>query len=267
MAIKELLESGQRDLIRATAGAVLRAKAARADNTERVADLVNLRAEDPRPLDLPDFIAKGKEINVQPGIIHAVANTESFGRGFELVQDPTDAGATIERARALVMVEPHIFSALSFHAFDGPRYGCSYPKQVKWEKGAAPPPGFDRHPYTFNQGERWGLFANQALLDTEAAIGAVSLGRFQQVVGSPRPDMGWKLLRFPSAESLFRELCKSEESQFEIFVRFFRANGALGILRSGNWRDIARVYNGPGNVEAYAQRMQTEYQRVARHYG
>ena len=40
MAIKELLESGQRDLIRATAGAVLRAKAARADNTERVADLV-----------------------------------------------------------------------------------------------------------------------------------------------------------------------------------------------------------------------------------
>lgn len=266
MSIIEKLKDGQRELIRATAGAALRAKAKRADNSERVAELVNLRAEDPTPLDLADFVAKGKEINVHPAIIHSVANTESFGRGFEIVQDPDGQGGTVEGARALTMVEPHIFSELSFHAFDGPLYGVSYPRQVKFVRGEPPPPGFDRHPYTFSQDERWGLFANMALLDTEAAIGAVSLGRFQQLVGSPRPSMGWKLLRFPSAESLFRELCKSEASQFEIFVRFFRANGALGVLRSANWTDIARVYNGPGNVEAYSRRMQAEYQRVARHY-
>lgn len=254
MQTYEAAPAWQRELIKRTAGMAAAARAKRADYTERVAELTNLRAVNDRPLDIEDFKAAGADEKIPPAHIHAVANVESPSRGFE-------------NGRAVVMVEPHIFSALSAHAFDGPRYGCSYPAQVRYQKGAPPPPGFNVHPYAYGQDERWGLFANMALLDIEAAIGAVSLGRFQQVVGSPRPDMGWKLLRYGSAEELFRKLCRSEADQFEIFVRFFRANGALDILRAGNWRAIARVYNGPGNVEAYAARMQTEYARVARHYG
>lgn len=267
MALADLIKSGQQDLIRATAGAVLRAKAARADNTERVARLVNLRAVDTRVLDLPDFIAGGATVNVHPGILHAVGNAETAGNGFEIVHDVQPDGSTIDKLRPLALVEPHIFSALSFHAFDGPRYGCSYPNHIKNEKGRTPPPGFDRHPYQYNQAERWGLWATMALLDCEAAIGAISLGRFQQLVGSVTPAAGWKLLKFGSAEALFVELFQGEAAQLEIMLRYFRAHGALGILRSGNWREIARVYNGPGNVEVYAARMQTEFQRVARHYG
>lgn len=242
------------DLVRATAGAALRARGQRADNYQRVAELFEIRAQDPRPLDVPDFKRAGAEANIHPARIHATANAETFAGGFDA------------NGRGTILVEPHIFSALTFHAYDGPRFGCSYPNAIKYERDRPPPPGFDVHPYRYSQDERWGLLTTMAMLDVDAAIGSISLGRFQQVVGSPRPDMGWKLLKFPTAESLFRKLMISENDQLEIFLRFFRANGAMETLRSGNWRDIARVYNGPGNVDHYAARLQTEFNRVARHY-
>lgn len=254
MADNSVIKTLGVDLVRATAGAALRARKQRADAFERLAELMELRAENPHPLDLEDFKRFGAAANINPAIMHATANAESAGAGFD------------ETGRAIVMVEPHIFSALTLHAYDGPRFGCSYPNWIQYRKDAAPPPGFDRHPYLYTQDERWGLITTMAMLDLDAAIGAVSLGRFQQLVGSPRPTMGWKLLKMGSAEALFRKLVRSELDQLEIFLEFFRANGALGVLRSGNWREIARVYNGPGQVDRYSAVLAAEFNRVSRHY-
>ena len=265
-----------RAVIRNTAGAALRYKAARADLDERIADLVSLRAEDPRPLDIPDFKRAGAEDNVHPGVIHALANIEGGLEGFYTARIRAIEGEPIEDPGKLVpLVEPHLFSALTLHAWDTVRADVSYPTWTKYVKGTPPPGRFSRHPYSLSYDERWGLFVQMAELDCDAAIGSVSLGRFQQVVGSPRPTMGWKLLRFSSAEALFRELAKSEFHQLEIMRLFFKANGGMSALRNAskqpvgnpNWRTLARIYNGEGQVDKYSKLFEAEFIRIARYYG
>lgn len=249
----DFLTKARQAIVRTTAGAYLRAQAEKADNAERIARLVNVRAEIPHPLDFPDFKLFAADEKIPPAHIHAVANAESAGHGFE-------------DGRAVILVEPHIFSLLTAGVFDGPRYGCSYRSWVPYRPQDPPPAGFDRHPYAYSQDERWGLFVTQAELNVDAALGAISVGRFQQLLGSPKPGMGWKLLGYPSAEALFLKLARSERDQLEIMVRYFKAHGAIGELRAGNWRAIARVYNGAGQVDRYAAILEREFNRVARHY-
>ncbi len=247
-------DAALRAVIRNTAGAVMRKRTEEADKLERIADLLSLRAVSMATLDIPDFKRAAKQDGCEGAVYHAIGNIEGGRQGF------------MEDGRAKPLVEPHIFSALTFHAFDIIRPDCSYPTWIKYRKGQPAPKGWDRHPYLYSYPERWGLVATMAELDVDAAIGCVSLGRFQQVVGSPRPDMGWKLLKFPSAESLFRKLVRSEVDQLEVMQQFFRANGALGLLKTKNWRKIAEVYNGRDNVDEYAPRLATEYQRLRRYY-
>jgi hypothetical protein len=255
MPINALAAAAQRALLRETAGAVLRAKAKRADNLERIAELVNLRASNARNLDREDFAAAGAQDNVHPSVIHAIANAESGALG------GFDHGG-----RMIILVEPHIFSALTLHAFDRSHPWLSYPTWTPYRPNQAPPGRFQQHPYAFDQDNRWALVAQMAELDVDAAIGSMSAGRFQQLIGSPRPDMGWKLLRFASAEALFRKLAHSERDQLEVLRLFFTANGAMGALREKNWRVIARVYNGPGQVDRYAEILEREYRRCGRLY-
>ncbi len=248
------VDFAKRAVIRSTAGVYLKIRTDQADAAERIARLVNVRANNARALDVEDFRRNGQAADIPPAFIHTVANVESPSAGFD------------KRGRMIAMVEPHIFSALTFHAYDGPRYGCSYPTWTPCRKGDPPPPGFECHPYQLDQDGRWGLFAQMAELNVDAAIGALSLGRFQQLVGSPKPGMGWKLLRFASPEDLFLKLAKSEQDQLDVMLLYFQAHGAMEDLRRGNWRTIARVYNGPGQVDYYTSRLEEEFRRVARHY-
>lgn len=254
MPILDALAQAQRAVVRETAGALLRAKAKTADNLERINELVNIRADNARTLDRQDFIDSGKRLGCSPAVVHAVTNAESSQGGFN------------EQGRLIILAEPHIFSRLTAHAFDRTHPNVSYPTWTPWRKNAAPPAGFADHPYAYDQNNRWALVAQMAELDFDAAIGSMSVGRFQKLIGSPRPDMGWKLLRFPSAEALFRKLAKSEIDQLEVFETFFRANGATSALRNKDWRRIALIYNGPGQVERYATIIEAQYKNCARHY-
>lgn len=254
MAIADLLAEAQRAAVRATAGAVLRAKLARADKSERIAELFSLRAQTIAPLDVPDFERVARELNCKPATIHAIANAESGGAGF-------DPGG-----RLIILAEPHVFSQLTFRAFDKMHPNFVYPTWVPYSRTAAPPAEFDRHPYSYDQDGRWNLVAVWAEFDIDAALGSFSAGRFQQLIGSTKPDRGWKLLRMASAEALYRKLARSEADQLEVLQLFFTANGAMRALRENNWQTIARVYNGPGQVAKYSAVLAAEHQRVSRHY-
>jgi hypothetical protein len=255
MPFEDAVAAAQRTLLRETAGAVLRMKAQRADNAERIAELVNVRALNARNLDREDFVEAGRQDNVEPAVIHGIANAESGA-----------LGGFNHLGRLINLVEPHVFSALTLHAFDRSHPWLSYPQWTPYRKDEAPPGKFPQHPYTYDQNDRWALIAQMAELDVDAAIGSMSAGRFQQLIGSPRADMGWKLLRMASAEALFRKLATSERDQLEVLRLFFVANGAMSALRDKNWRVIARVYNGPGQVDRYASIIEAEYRRCVRLY-
>lgn len=277
--IRGAADTALRAVIRNTAGARLRARKEEADKLEKVAELVGIRASDPRPLDVEDFKRQGAEDNVHGAVIHALAYVEGGTSGFyEGRIQRADGSAIADPGKGVALVEPHIFSALTFHAWDKLRPDLSYPNWTPNRKGAPAPGGFQVHPYTYSYDDRWGLVAAMAEVDPDAAIGAISLGRFQQVIGSPRETMGWKLLRMGSPENLFRTLMQSERTQLEIMRLFFKANGGMAALRNAgkgktaadrlpNWRTLARIYNGPGQVEKYSAALEKEFQRVLRYYG
>lgn len=257
MSIADTLALAKRTVLRGTVGLKerLEVKQRRAENQDRIADLVNLRTRFPATLQPEDFQAAGQAWDVEPAIIHALSDIESGAlHGFDA------------RGRMIILVEPHIFSALSFHAFDTSHPHLSYPEWTPYRKDRPPPGNFPAHPYTYSQDDRWGLFAMMAELNLEAALGAMSCGRFQQVVGSPRPNMGWKLLRYASAEQLFRKLAASEPDQLDVLHTFIEANGLKPALRARDWLTITRVYNGPGNAVVYAAKAQAAYKQRARIY-
>lgn len=257
MALSDTLEMVARVVSRETLGALARAKAARADNAERVAGLLKLGVGlDRRPLTREDFLARAAtwsssddETRRLAAALHAVADVESGG-----------IGGFDARGRLTILVEPHIFSRATRHAFDRSHPWLSYPTWQRWEKDAAPPAGFHAHPYALEADERWGLFAMMAELAPDAAVCAISMGRFQQL------GEGWRVLRFASPEALMRKLATSERDQLDVMMTFLMANGLRPALAALDWRRVARGYNGPGQVEVYASRMADAFKSRVRTY-
>jgi len=257
MSLTETLEKLGRSAVRETLGAVVRAKAARADNASRVAFLMQLaRGRDLRPLEPADFIAAAatwltdtSAIALLAATLHAIADVESGG-----------IGGYDQRGRVTILVEPHIFSRATNHAFDRSHPWISYPNWVRYEKNAAPPAAFPAHPYSFSMDDRYGLMAMMAELDPDAAVSACSAGRFQQLF------YGWKDLRFGSAEALFAKIANSERDQLEVLMIYLVAHGLKAAVIARDWRAIARGYNGPGQVDAYAPKLAEAFKRRARLY-
>lgn len=262
MAIKDLPAVATRAAIRETAGRVLRFKEARADNTEKIAELVMLRGN-PAHLQPEDFKRAADYLGLKdPATLHAVSDAESDGGGF----DPDCAG------RALIAVECHSFSAATYHAWDVKRPDVSYPEYIKWERSKPPPKGMQQHPYTLKQDARWGLFVRQAELSIDGALCALSVGRFQPLIGvTPAGKRagrkpGWIELGFASPEHMFRYLVASEYAQLEILHAFLVAHGLVRAFRERDWRTIARGYNGPANVEVYSAKMEKAWKARIRTY-
>lgn len=257
MSLADTLEKVGRVVSRETLGAVLRAKAARADGAQR-ANWVTTLAQGRKltPLDRQDFldhaahlVAGEQAINSLAATLHAIADVESGG-----------VGGFDQRGRLTILVEPHIFSKATGHAFDRSHPWISYPTWVRYQKDAPPPAQFPAHPYAFSMDDRYGLLCMMAELDLEGALSACSAGRFQQLV------YGWRDLNFASAEALFAKMANSEFDQLEVLMTYLRAHGLMPAVMTRDWRAIARGYNGPGQVEVYAQRMAEAFKKRLRTY-
>lgn len=262
MAIKDLPAVAKRAAIRETAGRYLRAKEARADSTERIAELVMLRGN-PATLQPEDFKRGADYLGLNdPATLHAIADAESSGGGF----DPHSPG------RANIAVECHAFSEATHHAWDISRPDVSYPEWIRYEKGKPPPKGMKQHPYTLTQDARWALFVRQAELSVDGALCALSVGRFQPLIGLTPAGRrqgrkpGWLELGFQSPEAMFRYLVSSEYAQLEILHAYLVAHGLIRAFRERDWHTIARGYNGSGQVELYATRMAEAWKMRRRIY-
>lgn len=105
-----------------------------------------------------------------------------------------------------------------------------------------------------NQASEYTVFRFAARLGgTEAACLSASFGG-PQILGSNHA-----LLGYPDAASLFRAFRASERWQVCGFFDFCRSHGLFEALRDRNWEDFARVYNGPGQAEAYARLIAAAY--------
>jgi hypothetical protein len=103
---------------------------------------------------------------------------------------------------------------------------------------AAPQAGAVPNPAS--QEKRWAMLGRASSIDRKAALESVSWG-IGQVMGSH-----WAWLGYASVEDLAAEAESGIGGQLRLMLRFLEKSGILPHVKARRWRDVARMYNGPG---------------------
>lgn len=77
-----------------------------------------------------------------------------------------------------------------------------------------------------------------AKIDRTSALESCSWG-IAQIMG-----YHWKLCGFSSVQQFVNAMYKSEDSQFEVFVKFLEGSGIVPYLKKLDWANVALRYNG-----------------------
>ena len=205
---------------------------------------------DERPVDiyLPG-IGTGSSQGASMGIIdplvgQTLIEVESGGRAF----GPDD--------KPLIRFENHIFKgklgndALYYRHF---QHGSPVWTGHKWRRGEGDP---WREVHTDNQADEYAVFQLALSLSRQAAYESISMG-LGQIMGFNARRVG-----FPSAEAMFANF-HNEAMQVLGFINFFLSDPQLAqAVQSKDWRTIARLYNGPGNVDSVAPLLESTYNQL-----
>ncbi len=194
--------------------------------------LDSLRTANMAPLTRADFETVAAELGCEVEAIQAVAAVES-GR----------AGAFDANGRVTILFEPHKFSQFTHHAHDATHPNISY---RSWDP--------TRYPRT--QDGRWAQLREAYALDQDAAVASASWGLLQ-IMGFNFTPCG-----FPNAKALVSDMAQSQVKQLAAFVKFVQANHLTAALVAKDWPTFAAGYNGSGQVDYYAGRMASEYDRL-----
>jgi len=165
-----------------------------------------------------DILRAARVLGVEPAAIRAINEVESRGNGF------------LPDGRPVILFERHIMRRrLLDYQMPADLLEAEYPELVNKATGG------------YLGGVReWTRFEEAADIHRAAAIESTSWGLFQ-IMG-----MHWRHLQYPSAEAFFDAMHESEGAQLDAFVRFIRADRVLlNALREHDWRNVARLYNGP----------------------
>ncbi|UXY13811.1 N-acetylmuramidase family protein [Chitiniphilus purpureus] len=162
-------------------------------------------------LDEHDFEAAAFEIKCDIAAIKAIADVESAGAGF------------LSDGRAKILFEGHVF-----YKYTKGRHLQSDINYPKWT----------RQYYVGGVGEYDRLTKAEAL-DKAAARMSASYGKFQ-IMG-----FNFALCGCASVDAFYDEMQESEGRHLEALVAYIRQVGLGGALRSKDWVEFSRRYNGP----------------------
>jgi len=103
------------------------------------------------------------------------------------------------------------------------------------------------------------MLRRAAVIDADAAMWAASWGA-PQIMGFNHRDAG-----FESVRAMVEHMAAGAAQQLEAFVALVEGWDLASALRALDWRAFARRYNGGGQVDEYARRMEAAYRRHAGH--
>lgn len=160
-----------------------------------------------------DYVTAAQQLSVPVAYVRALYEVESSGNPF------------ID-GRPTILFEPHWFSKLTGHRYDG-----LYPKLSSrvWNPKL----------YPGSQAGRYDQLAEAIMLDPEAGFASASYGAFQ-ILGANAVRAGAaNAIDFAWAEA------QSEANQLKHFVHFIMSDAILwNALRVGDWVTVAKRYNG-----------------------
>jgi hypothetical protein len=163
-------------------------------------------------LALQDYRNSGARLGVPAANVAAFAQVEASGAGFEDGQPK-------------ILFEPHRFSRLTGHKFDRSHSTISYPR-------------WGMVPYPKTQAARYAQLLHAVALDVDAGFAAASYGKFQ-ILGENYAACGYA----SSWEFAFAQAF-DECTQLKAFEGFIRVNGITPYLRTSQWAEVAKRYNG-----------------------
>lgn len=182
-----------------------------------------------------DYIEVANRLDCEVAAIKAVAHVESKGGGF------------LTDGRPKILFEGHVFwKYLKKQGKDPNEYVVNNDTILykKWTK---------KH-YLGGAEEYDRLFKAESI-DYIAANESASWGEFQ-IMG-----FHWKSLGYESVHAFVKSM-ETAKGQLEAFVRFIGVNGLAIYLRTQNWAEFARRYNGPGYAaNRYDTRMAAAYKK------
>ncbi|HAH11220.1 MAG TPA: hypothetical protein DCL54_03865 [Alphaproteobacteria bacterium] len=207
---------------------ILKAKLARAERQDQLAKLVALRRYDDEAFDAntlvpgPAWRKAAEESGVPLAHIVAVYMVESAGSGFN------------EDGRLTVLYEPHV----AYKFAKRPKEAQAQAPHLFYPKWIDPSriPKREAHPYRTSQEERWDMILEAAGIDFDAAVRAVSWGRFQ--------IMGYwaEKLDYDSPMHFIERLYDGEAAHLDAFLRYCRMAGLMTALQRGDWFGFSK-YN------------------------
>lgn len=186
------------------------------------------------PLTRADFLDDAAKLDCEVEVIQAVAQVESAGSGFRADGFPR------------TLFEGHLFYKYTKGRFANSHPDLCYPKWTKQFYGKT----------TAAEAAR---FEAACKLDRTSALLSTSFGLFQ-ICGFNYALCGCRTL-----QEFVNRMCKSENSQLELFTEFVINSGLADELRDHRWADFARKYNGPAfSKNAYDVKMSQAYVKLKR---
>jgi hypothetical protein len=180
------------------------------------------------------IIAKlAAEYGVDERVAKAVIKIESGGSGFR-------------NGRLIMRFEPHVFKA-RFNALFAEHFQMGDPA---WNgDGHRVNVGGEWKPFHGNQDMEYQAQLIAADIAERAAFDAASYGA-GQIMGFNHAACGYS-----SAKAMAHEFQQSEEAQLRAMFQYFKHSGALACLVAGDLVGFAKIYNGPGQAQFYANKI------------
>lgn len=173
---------------------------------------------------------------IDPLVLEAIIKVESGGQAYG------------PDGRPLIRFEAHIFLARQGH--NRFRHNTDKP----WTGQQVLLDGW-RDIHTGSQQDEYNAFEIARAANARAAYESISVG-LGQIMGFNHARIG-----YPSAEAMYNAFARSETAQVIGLINFFLSDPQLTqAARSKDWRTIARLYNGPGDVDRVAPLLQRTYE-------
>lgn len=174
----------------------------------------------------PGYIEKkAAELGLAPDELYALVYTEAAGAGF------------LASGKPKILYEAHIFGRMTGHIFDGTHPNVSAP-------------AWDRSLYGVSGEHQYERLAEAMSLNELAALQSASWG-MPQILGENFHQAG-----YDNVTAFVEDMKVSEDYQIDALAAFCQnSDGLIDALKTKDWPTVARIYNGPGQIEFYAAKL------------
>lgn len=185
------------------------------------------------------FQEVSKDLGIEVAVLKAVAEVESSGEGFLADGQPK------------ILFEPHIFwKNLGKRGIDPNLYikdneDILYPK---WKSGAYG-----------KVSEQHSRLQRATKINREAALESASWGSFQVLLAN------WQSIGYESLQDFINDAYEGDDGHFEMFLKFIKANNLVKYLKTRQWAEFAKRYNGSSyKVNKYDTKLEAAYRKYSK---